>query len=228
MKYKAILFDLDNTLLDYTQSERTCMQQALKHYNLHQELTWDAFWNTFGPINYQYWVNRTRNNHHIRQVLELSFSDTFGSLKHEFRQAREISETYWELFCSTCHQEPHADVVLEYFHGKAKLGIISNGIGEAQRKRLAAGGLSHYFNAVIISDEVACWKPDPQIFEFALLELELGREDVLYIGDSLTDDCEGARRAGIDFCFYNPHDREWQGLEPKYVIKDLLDIKKLV
>lgn len=59
MKYKAIIFDLDNTLLDYNQSEQTCMQQALEHYRLHEDLTWDEFWSVFGPINFQYWMNRT-------------------------------------------------------------------------------------------------------------------------------------------------------------------------
>ncbi|WP_272914360.1 HAD hydrolase-like protein [Paenibacillus sp. EZ-K15] len=59
-------------------------------------------------------------------------------------------------------------------------------------------------------------------------ELEVGPDEVLYIGDSLTDDYEGATRSGIDFCYYNrrgavlsDHHR------PDYTIRDLLEIKDL-
>ena len=78
--------------------------------------------------------------------------------------------------------EPNADHILEHLHGDFALGVISNGIGEAQRKRLTTGGLFHYFDSFIISDEVKCWKPDPQIFELALQELAVGPGEVLYIG----------------------------------------------
>ncbi|WP_394056820.1 HAD family hydrolase [Paenibacillus sp. 843] len=124
--------------------------------------------------------------------------------------------------------EPHADLILEHLHGDFALGVISNGIGEAQRKRLAAGGLFHYFDSFIISDEVKCWKPDSQIFELALQELALSPDEVLYIGDSLTDDYEGAVRSGIDFCYYNRRDTPLNDHHrPAYMIRDLLEIKDL-
>ncbi|KOR88826.1 HAD family hydrolase [Paenibacillus solani] len=229
MRYKAIIFDLDHTLLDYSQSERNCLQQALEHYRLHEELTWEEFWGTYGPINFTYWMNRTQSNHNIWQVLEHSFTDTFVRLNREFHQCREISETYWGLFCSSNHMEPNADLILELLQSSFTLGVISNGIGEAQRKRLTSAGLSHYFQSFIISDEVNCWKPDPKIFELALQDLMVGPDEVLYIGDSLADDYEGASRAGIDFCYYNRRDTPLSDHQrPAYIIKDLMEIKDFV
>ncbi|GAB6930011.1 YjjG family noncanonical pyrimidine nucleotidase [Paenibacillus sp. JCM 10914] len=228
MTYKAIIFDLDNTLLDYTLSERTCMQQALEQYRLHEEMTWDEFWETFGPINFAYWMNRNERKHSIREVLEHSFTDTFVQLKRDFNQSRDITETYWQLFCCSNHMEPGADQLLKELHGRHALGVISNGIGEAQRKRLAAGGLSSYFDTLVISDEVACWKPDPLIFQMALKELDAEPEEVLYVGDSLTDDYVGAKRAGIDFCLYNRLDQSLNDCKPTYIVQELLELRELL
>ena len=67
----------------------------------------------------------------------------------------------------------------------------------------------------------------PADFELALQELAVGPGEVLYIGDSLTDDYEGATRAGIDFVIIiagyplSDHHR------PAYMIRDLLEIKDL-
>ncbi|WP_268794548.1 HAD family hydrolase [Paenibacillus sp. DMB20] len=156
-KYKAVIFDLDNTLLDYDLSERSCMKQALGNHLHHEQLEWDEFWAVFGPINLKYWMDRIHNNHSIDQVLGHSFTDTFRQLKREAANPRELTETYWNLFCGTCHLEPNADILINSLHGKYSLGILSNGIGSAQRKRLETGGLIHHFDALVISDEVRCW-----------------------------------------------------------------------
>lgn len=229
MKYKAIIFDLDNTLLDYDLSEKSCMKQALSDHRLNEDLEWDEFWTIFGPINFKYWMDRNLNNHNINQVLEFSFTDTFQTLKRTNAEPQAITKTYWDLFCSTCHLVPNADKILEILHGQYRLGVISNGIGNAQRKRLTTGRLFHYFDALIISDEVNCWKPDHRIFELALHALGVSEQEVLYIGDSLTDDYAGAANAGIDFCFYNGRGLSLQGdQKPKYMIDDLMDIPKLL
>ncbi|UNK20572.1 YjjG family noncanonical pyrimidine nucleotidase [Paenibacillus sp. N3/727] len=229
VNYKAIIFDLDNTLLDYDQSEQNCMKQALADHRLNDDLEWDEFWTVFGPINFKYWMDRNLNNHKIHQVLEHSFTDTFQALKRKNTEPQAISKTYWNLFCSTCHLEPNADAILESLHGQYKLGVISNGIGDAQRQRLKVGELYQYFDALIISDEVNCWKPDHRIFEHALEALDVRENEVLYIGDSLTDDYMGATNAGIDFCFYNGRGLTLQGDQnPKYMINDLMEIMKLL
>ncbi|MNJ73661.1 putative HAD-hydrolase YfnB [compost metagenome] len=59
------------------------------------------------------------------------------------------------------------------------------------------------FESIVVSDEVGVRKPRKEIFEISLHELRLSSSEVLFIGDSLTDDYQGARNAGIDFCYYN-------------------------
>ncbi|MNN78480.1 Pyrimidine 5'-nucleotidase YjjG [compost metagenome] len=80
-----------------------------------------------------------------------------------------------------------------------------------------------------MSDEVGIRKPNKNIFELALKQMNTAQHEVLFIGDSLKDDYEGALNSGIDFCFYNrkkevvPSD-----IHPKYIVHELLELNELL
>lgn len=231
MPYKAIIFDLDNTLLNYTASELQSMQYAISHHRLTelQGFEWDQFWTRFGPINWNYWISRTEAGMTIGQVLEFSFRDTLMEMKLEHSLAHPLAQTYWSYFCELGLLEEGAAQLLGALHGQYKLSIISNGIGDAQRKRLAAGGIDHYFGCLHVSDEVGYWKPDIAIFQSALTSLQVEPSEALFVGDSLTDDYEGAIRSGIDFCLYNPGNRQLeQHIRPKHTIKQLNELLTVI
>ncbi|MFB9753684.1 HAD family hydrolase [Paenibacillus hodogayensis] len=229
--YKAILFDLDNTLLDYDRCEADSMHRTGLQHGLEQweQFTWERFWETFGPINWGYWSDRVARKLSIHQVLEYSFHDTLVKLDRDRTHSTALARTYWEHFCAICHFETGAKELLGELHGGPKLGIVSNGIGESQRRRTASGGIDHLFDAFIVSDEVGHWKPSRPIFEIALQELDVDRSEVLFVGDSLQDDYEGAKAAGIDFCFYN---RRKIALEeriaPRYVVERISDLREVL
>ena len=84
-----------------------------------------------------------------------------------------------------------------------RLGVVSNSDGRADEALIAAD-LRDRFEFVIDSQLVGFEKPDPRIFAFALERLDLGREDVLYVGDLYEVDVIGARRAGMDVILLDP------------------------
>lgn len=229
--YKAILFDLDNTLLDYDRCEADAMLLTGRRHGLEQSesFTWESFKKTYAEINWGYWSERVRRKLGIRDILDFSFRDTLLRLEQDAAPSGALADTYWEHFCALCHFEDGAHQLLNELHGRAKLGVISNGIGESQRRRTASGGIFHLFDAFIVSDEVGLWKPERAIFELALHELGVDRSEVLFVGDSLTDDYAGAQGASIDFCFYNrgglpPED----GLVPHYTVERIGDVRRIV
>lgn len=140
-----------------------------------------------------------------------------------------LAQAYWDLFCSICHFEPGAHEILTYVSSLYRIGMITNGYGDSQRKRLQACGIDGFFHSLMISDEVGVNKPDSLIFELALEDLKVSREQVLFVGDSLNDDYHGAKNAGIDFCFYNPLgtviDEEYT---PLYHIRELSQLRSIV
>jgi len=225
--YKAIIFDLDNTLLDFSLGETDAMKRTLRDHGLleNEEAWWEAFWATFAEHNFRLWmdfVNRRGPHRSIHEVLTGAFRD---SLKAEPGQHERLTATYWEYFCNLCYFEDGAEDVLRYARDRYKLGIISNGTGEAQRKRLAAGQIFEWFHSVVVSDEVGIRKPRKEIFDHALNDLQLTNREVLFVGDSLSDDYEGAKNAGIDFCFYNRQKKELSdSYSPKYVVRELKEL----
>ncbi|WP_164974643.1 HAD family hydrolase [Halegenticoccus tardaugens] len=75
------------------------------------------------------------------------------------------------------------------------LGVLSNGVGEVQRAKLAVHGLESLFDDVLVSHEVGAMKPDPALFAAAKELLPADR--YVYVGDDARDDVEPARRAGF-------------------------------
>ncbi|MOA35404.1 Pyrimidine 5'-nucleotidase YjjG [compost metagenome] len=109
------------------------------------------------------------------------------------------------------------------------MGIITNGISEAQRKRLQAGKIHEMFRSIMISDEVGIRKPNKEIFEMALKDLQLSNHEVLFVGDSLQDDYHGAVNSEIDFCYYNRQNIEVPNhLKPNYIISSLSELVDVV
>ena len=114
---------------------------------------------------------------------------------------------------------PGAREVLTCIRGHYKLGLITNGDTDAQRGRLQATGLAPFFDAVLISDEAGCAKPDPRIFAIALDALGVSAPEALFVGDSIEHDYEGAQNAGIDFCYYQPDAAAHPEVQPKLRVR---------
>lgn len=229
--YKAIIFDLDNTLLNYTASELHSMQQTVTAHGLFEVEGegWQQFWSNYLEINFRHWLSFvTKQGHHrsIEEVLIQSFRDT---LQVEEQQIHSLAHTYWHHFCNTCIYEQGAAELLNQVNGSFQLGIISNGIGVAQRQRLAAGKIDHLFDSIIVSDEIGIRKPNKEIFDVALGQMKLSAGEVLFVGDSLQDDYAGARNSGIDFCYYN-RNREALAKEykPRYTIDNLSQLLDVI
>ncbi len=81
-------------------------------------------------------------------------------------------------------------------HG-ACLGILSNYSNNLENV-LHQVGIHRYFRFFIVSAVAGVEKPDPRIFDLAIHTANRPREEIVYIGDSIFHDIEGARRAGIN------------------------------
>ncbi len=93
--------------------------------------------------------------------------------------------------------DPEALSVLEDLGRDHRLALVTNGAPDVQREKLERTPLAEHFAAIVISAEIGVGKPDPRIFRAALDSLEVASAEAVMVGDSLERDIVGARRAGL-------------------------------
>lgn len=107
-----------------------------------------------------------------------------------------LAEAIYERVLSPHCWQPYPDAVPTLnalYAAGVKIAVVSN-IGFDIRPLLAAWGMAHVIDAVILSYEVGCLKPDPKIFLRACSQLGVAPERVLMVGDTPAD--AGAISAG--------------------------------
>jgi putative hydrolase of the HAD superfamily len=87
-----------------------------------------------------------------------------------------------------------------------RLGVLSN-FPPYLEETLKLHGVHGYFDFFVVSSLVGLEKPDPAIFELAIDRAGVPKEEILYVGDHLEDDIQGARAVGLPAILIDRHDR---------------------
>lgn len=200
-KYKAVLFDLDGTLIDYAGAQKHAAEHIMEALNLEESS--DTLRKFLGFLE-----------SNVIQDIEACKSSAIEPDSSEMRQAFrkagisvdpvEFIELYFEGLEE--HGEPLPGIIdlLKLLSGKYTVGIVSNGLGSVQRKRLQRSELMEFLDLIVLSCEVGSAKPDPEILRYAMKLSDSRTCDTLFIGDSAGSDMGAANAAGVDFVFVRP------------------------
>jgi putative hydrolase of the HAD superfamily len=94
---------------------------------------------------------------------------------------------------------PDAFAVLPRLRSDYRLGCVTNGWAEIQRRKIEALGLAQRLDAIIIADDfgIEFWKPHPRPFLECCGRLQISPRESLFVGDDPERDIRGARAAGL-------------------------------
>ncbi len=98
---------------------------------------------------------------------------------------------------------PDAIRVLTRLGSHLPLVLLTNGASSLQREKVEAVGLAPYFAKIVVSGEVGIGKPDPAVFEHALGRLGVRPAEAVIVGDSLSRDVAGGAAAGVPAIWLN-------------------------
>lgn len=126
------------------------------------------------------------------------YTDAFRRLGVTGDVSRAVTEIR-ERFQRGEFEALFADVMpaLDALRARGKqLGILSN-FSPNLENVLRQVDIHNYFSFFVVSAIVGVEKPDPRIFDLTVRAAKRPREEIVYVGDSVFHDIEGARRAGI-------------------------------
>lgn len=202
MKYKAIIYDLDNTLLDTIEMNMVPLQKIIREEK---------------GIDMSY-----------EEVLK--FSSYPGMKVMEELQIKDKEKTYarWVKYVNEYEAKVFDGVeeVLKTVKDKGIIqAVVTSKLKEQYKKDFIEKGLDDYMSVVVLGDDTKEHKPHPEPILKCLELLKLKKEEVIYIGDALSDQ-QACINAGIDFGFASWSATEM--LDSHITLKEVKDILKLI
>ncbi|MCM3195858.1 HAD family hydrolase [Priestia megaterium] len=215
---KAVIFDLDGTLLDRDSSLKLFIQDQYERYS--EELALipkQEYTSRFIELDQKGYVWKDKVYEQLLNEYDLS------NLTWE-----EMLDDYLYYFPAHCVPFLHMEHVLKELKKKGLLlGMITNGFTDFQWMNIKALGIDHYFDTILVSEQEGIKKPHKDIFLRALKALDVSAEESVYIGDHPENDVLGARGAGMHAVWKK--DAFFDGnFTDSYVIEDLKELLNVI
>ena len=223
-KYKYLLFDLDDTLLDFGKAQVLAFKKLLDDENIEYN---DELFEKYETINKSLWRSFERGEISNKEVTSERFIRFFSLFDRKI-DGSEVDNRYRGYLAEGNQLFDGIIEMLEKLSLTHNLYIASNGIAITQYTRLKNNNLNKYFEKIFISEEIGSKKPDREFFEIIFKEICVkNKNEVLMIGDTLTSDILGANNAGIDSCLVDIHKISNPEIVPMYKIEKTIDLLEL-
>lgn len=212
-QYKLVIFDWDGTLMDSVDRIVTSMQSAAKVVGLAVPSAFDA-----------------------KQIIGLSIPEALTTLFSGITAEQiEIMRQQYKYEYIEGNNTPtplfdNAAVLLTLLKDSGKLLAVATGKGrEGLNRVLQISDTNHFFNTTRCAGEMAS-KPDPEMLNSILTELDVAPHEAIMIGDT-SHDLKMAENAGIDSIgvTYGVHNKQvLEQFNPKAVVNSLAELQQLL
>ncbi|WP_455539229.1 YjjG family noncanonical pyrimidine nucleotidase [Terrisporobacter sp.] len=226
MKYEILLFDIDNTLLDFDANEAESFKNTMRDKKIEYS---ESLFETYKKINHGMWKLAELGDMTIDEVVNTRFAKLMDVYNKKV-DGVDFENTYRSYLNKGIQEMPYVHEVLSKLKKDHRLYVITNGTAETQKHRMKGSGIDKYFEKVFISEEVGANKPSKVFFDFVKNNIEgFDASKALVIGDSLTADIKGGNLAGIDTCWICKENHvNDSDIKPTYSVHSLKEIFEIV
>lgn len=201
MTIRAVLFDIDGTLLDHDRASRFALSsRAASLENPPDPDEAGRVWLELEEVHYNEYLEGRYDLAEARRLRARGFVEHFDNRRIGDDDATEWYEAYLEGYREGWSLFDDVEPLLERLEGidpPLRLGAITNADGRYQRVKVEAVGLGRLLDHFTASSEAGAAKPDPLIFRLVCEDLGLPPAEVAYVGDRPDVDAEGAVKAGL-------------------------------
>lgn len=224
--YDTILWDVDQTLLDFEKSQDYALRFSFGQLGLEID---EEIVRLYASINDAYWKRLELGEITKKELLTGRFDTLFSRLQITDVTGADIALVYQKALGSVYFFKDDSLALCKKLKGKVRQYTVTNGVASTQRSKMQLSGLLDVMDGIFISEEIGYEKPDPRFFESCFKQIpDFRKETALIIGDSLTSDIKGGNLAGIACCWYNQeHKPNKSGLRIDYEITNLWEVEEI-
>lgn len=227
MKYEWIFFDLDNTLMDFTNAARKAFSSTFIDFGLIER---EGHHDIYDEANSRVWKDFENGKIDAVRLRRKRFDDFFLMANIRGIDSWEFNKVYIEYLVEYSIMLDGSIELLDALKNKVKLAIITNGLKEAQRPRIKRLDIGKYFETIIVSDEIGVSKPHRAYFDIVMETCGNPPKDkILVVGDSLNSDMKGAINYGLDSCWCNLFGQVNRSkIQPLFEINALRELRQIL
>lgn len=216
---RAILFDMDDTLINRPEAVRRTAEALGKMYFPDDPAVRTAF---VRYVRYFFYEDAGTNRKRYDAITSVWPHGSFPAFD-------DFNRDYDALYPTMAAIKPCTDTVLHTLTERGyRLGMVTNGTEAYQTVKIRVLGFGDMFSSIRISEIFGGRKPDPAIFLSCAGEIGVPAEECAFIGDNPLNDIEGARRAGMVPVWLRGMMYWDEALErPPYMVQELDEILPL-
>ncbi|XP_029962256.1 N-acylneuraminate-9-phosphatase [Salarias fasciatus] len=199
---KAILFDLDNTLIETGRAGEVAiiktgefLKTALGIEDNAVASICDKFKLKLYQESFDPSAGRSIEDVRVGHWEE-SIRETLGSCSSP-SLASQCYRLWKDSRLELLRLSPEVCALLRQLRGRYKLLLLTNGVAKTQREKVEASACEEFFDAIVVGGEHAEQKPFLSIFTLCFDMLQVEARDCVMVGDSLDTDIQGGFNAGV-------------------------------
>lgn len=216
---KAVIFDLDNTLLDFKKMKYAAIRAAVDSmieagFGMEKQIAVQTITEIYDKKGYEY-----------QTVFDEFLQQSMGKVNYKYLAAAIVA--YRRAKEASLMLYPHVNITLMTLAKMGlKLGVVSDAPSREAWMRLCYLNLHHLFDAVVTFEDTGKHKPAPEPFHAICKLLEITPVEALMVGDWPEKDMVGAKQVGMTTAFARYGDT--LGIEESGADYDLADIYELI
>lgn len=226
VKYPYLLFDADDTLLDFERNGMRAFTMLCAKYHFPCSKESRALFESF---NQPLWRELEKGTV-TKEFLKVERFRLFLNALNRDEDPAAVNHDFLTFLGSSSFLTPYAEEVCAALSRRHEIYILTNSVESVHTNRMRQSLLAPYVKDSFISERIGYEKPNKFYFDYVLSHIPgITKENCLLIGDSLTSDIQGGVNAGIPVCWYNPNRLDAPGTLPiDYTIHDLRQLPALV
>ena len=230
-QYEIILWDVDQTLLDFSKSEDYALKYAFKKFgrNIDSRIV-----RLYAGINDSYWKRLEKGEISRAEVQRGRFETLFSKLQITDIAPEEFAPIFQKALGSVYYYRDDSFLLCSELRRDFRQYVVTNGVTWTQQNKLKLAGFDKVMDGIFISEMIGSPNPSRDFFEKCFEQIpDFQREKTIIVGDSLTSDMLGGNQASISCCWYNPDGKKVKEetdleLQIDYEIRDLWEIKDIL